>query len=111
MYEIGITPLLEAIKDDTTGEIKQAAFADDKSGAGKLTQLRSWWDNIIKSAPLLCYYPREDKSWLIIKQDLLQVATEIFNGTDMKITVKDTNILADISVQMKENLHMYKILF
>ena len=88
MYAIGIIPLLEAIKDDTTGEIKQAAFADDLSGAGKLTQLRSWWDNIMQSGPLLGYYPRADKSWLIIKQDLLQEATEIFKGTDMKITVE-----------------------
>ena len=58
----------------------------DLSGAGKLTQLRKWWDNIVIYGPPLGYFPRADKSWLIVKPNLEQSAKEIFAGTDVCIT-------------------------
>ena len=36
MYTIGITPLFQHIRDETTINIKQVAFADDLGGAGGL---------------------------------------------------------------------------
>ena len=35
---------------------------------------RSWWDNIVIHGPCLGYYPRADKSWLIVKPNLEQEA-------------------------------------
>ena len=59
-YGVGITPLFQLIRNET----KQAAFADDLSGAHKLITLRKWWDNI--------------KSWLSVKLHLLCEAKRIF---------------------------------
>ena len=80
---VAITPLLQMIKLDEAYEVRQAAFADDLSVAGKLTQLRKWWDNIVIYGPPLGYFPRADKSWpwLIFKPNLEQSAKEIFAGT------------------------------
>ena len=47
VYAIGITPLLEVIKLETSEDItmKHVAFADDMGGAGELLELRRrWWD-------------------------------------------------------------------
>ena len=57
LYVVTITPLLQMIKLDEAHEGRQAAFADDLSCAGKLTQLRKWWDNIVIYGPPLGYFP------------------------------------------------------
>ena len=46
LYAVAITPLLQIIKLDEAHKVRQAAFADDLSSAGKLAKLRNWWDNI-----------------------------------------------------------------
>ena len=62
-------------------------LADDATGAGKLRALRRWWDAIIEIGARYGYYVNEDKSWLILKDpELLELAREIFAGTDIKIT-------------------------
>ena len=81
LYTVAITPLLQMVKLDEAYEVRQAAFADDLSGAGKLTQLRKWWDNIVIYGPPLGYFPRADKFCLIVKPNLEQSAKEIFAGT------------------------------
>ena len=82
LYAIAVTPLLNLIKDS----VKHVAFADDLSGAGKRHELRTWWDNITTHGPLLGYYPRGDKSWLVVKPHLLEAAKTTFAGTNVQIT-------------------------
>ena len=53
------------IKSDNAQDVHHVAFADDLCGAGKLVQLRPWWDKIVVHGPHLGYYPRADTSWLI----------------------------------------------
>ena len=86
LYTVAITPLLQMIKLDEAHEVRQAAFADDLSGAGKLIQLRKWWDNIVIYGLPLGYFARADKSWLIVKPNLEQSPGEIFADTDVSIT-------------------------
>ena len=86
LYAIAITPLNELIKNSQTNSVRHVAFADDLSGAGKLIDLRVWWENITTHGPLLGYYPRWDKSWLVVKPHLLDAAKEIFTGTNVQIT-------------------------
>ena len=52
-YAIGITPLLTGIRDENNVNVKHAAYADDLGGAGKLSELRAWWDKINEIGPLL----------------------------------------------------------
>ena len=82
LYTVAIAPLLQMIKSDDAQDVRHIAFADDLCRAGKLVQLRSWRDNIVVHGPHLCYYPRADKSRLIVKPHLEERAKTICAGTD-----------------------------
>ena len=55
-------------------------------GAGNLQDLSKWWDNLTERGPCYGYYPNAVKSLLIVKPDKENVARELFNGTNIKIT-------------------------
>ena len=65
---------------------KQVAYADDLTGAGKLHMLRKWLDGIIKNGPKFGYNAEPSKSWLIVNEDRLAEAEQIFEGAGVKIT-------------------------
>jgi hypothetical protein len=92
VYAIGITPLLEVIKSEDA-RIKHVAFADDLSGAGNLTHLRTWWDNIATLGPKLGYYPNALKSWLVVKSEAEDEAQQVFADTNIKITTEGRKYL------------------
>ena len=93
IYAIGIIPLMSAIiiftvdKEITlsTEKVKQVAFADDLAGAKKLSALRTWWDNTIETGKFVGYYAKPSKSWLIVKEQYLEIANQIFDGAGIKI--------------------------
>ena len=86
-YGIGLTPLLDVLSRGEVDEAwKQVAFADDISGVGKLLFLRIWWDLVNKYGPLLGYFPKASKSWLIVKPDHFEAATDMYKGTGINIT-------------------------
>ena len=64
--------------------IKQVWPADDVTGAGKIRDLREWWDNVIVEGEKIGYYVNENKSWLILKDPskLDQVKRNIFKHTN-----------------------------
>ena len=101
MYAIGLTPLLSTLQ---MNEILQVAFVDDITGAGRLKPLNIWWDAIIKHDPLLGYHVEESKSWLVVKEENLDTAKEIFDGSHIKITFNgrkhlDTTIGDDVTIK------------
>lgn len=67
--------VIQELKEDA---IKQEAFADDLNGAGKLFALKVWWDTIREFGPCLGYFAKPSKSWLIVKQQYLDLAKSIF---------------------------------
>ena len=67
-------------------KVKHAAYADDIAGSGKLRILRLWWNNVEQYGPLFGYYPEATKSWLLVKEHLIEEAKEIFAGTNINIT-------------------------
>ena len=64
----------------------QVAYADDLAEGGKVLNLRSWWDKLLEKGPPLGYFPKASKSWLIVKEDKLEEAKELFRGTEIKIS-------------------------
>ena len=95
MYAIGIIPLMSAIIGRAVDEeiffsadkVKQAAFADDLAGAGKLTGLRTWWDAILEKGKFIGYHAKPTKSWLIVKEQYREMADRIFSDAGgIKIT-------------------------
>ena len=48
--------------------------------AGKIYSLRIWWDAILRYGPLLGYFAKPSKSWLIVKDEYLEQAKVVFVG-------------------------------
>ena len=94
MYATRVFPSLHL--NDTSNEmnerIKRLALVDDFTGAGKLQELRSWWDSIASHGPNINYYPKASTSWLTVKEQYFK----IFEGTTVKITVKGIRHLGAI---------------
>ena len=89
IYAIAISPLLDILIAATTdNHNKMAAFADDVSASGKIISLREWWSHLIEAGPKYGYHPQPTKSWLIVKQEKLEEARRIFEGTGIQITVE-----------------------
>ena len=85
MYALGLSVLLNEIDCQTT-EIKQVAYADDLTGAGKIDKLKAWWDLIIMRGPQVGYHPNARKSCLIVKTEHYERAVDVFSETDVVIT-------------------------
>ena len=58
-------------------------FADDATAGAQLTQLREWRDQLQLIGPNY-----GSKTWLIVKEDRLEAATAIFQGTEVNITTQ-----------------------
>eukprot|EP00794_Sanderia_malayensis_P005131 gene5131-biopygen4184 len=65
---------------------KSAAYADDVTAAGSLINLKNWWENLIELGPKYGYFPEATKSWLIVKDDKMDEAQRIFEGSNIRIT-------------------------
>ena len=83
MYAIGTTPLIHRL---LTEDVRQAWFADDASAAGALHALRRWWDRLIEIGPEYGYFPNASKTWLIVKEESLSHAQDVFCGSGVQIT-------------------------
>ena len=63
----------------------QSWFADDSSSAGKLAEIRKWWDILCSCGPNFGYHPLPRKTILIAKEEYLDLASQTFEGTDITI--------------------------
>ena len=66
--------------------IIQVWYADDASGAGKITRLREWWEQLNALGPEFGYFTNASKTWLVTKENCLSTAVEAFADTDVKVT-------------------------
>ena len=85
MYALGLSALQSEIRFEIT-DIKQVAYADDLTGAGKIEKLKEWWDKIVALGPQVGYHPNARKSFLIVKPEHYEHAVQTFNGTDVIVT-------------------------
>ena len=70
-------------------QVKNVSLADDITGAGKLTYLKTWWEMVISEGRKYGYNVNESKSWLITKNPgLLQEAKNLFKGTELNYTIE-----------------------
>ena len=68
MYAIAIRPLIDILSRGTDPMLlQQAWFADDSSGAGKLREIKKWWDILNEAGPKFGYFPKPSKTILIVK--------------------------------------------
>ena len=85
MYTIMMVPLTKEFH----GICKQVWFADDATAGGKLAHLHTWWLALAEKGPKYGYFPKASKSWLIVKESLLEEAQVLFADTEVQITSDD----------------------
>ena len=67
--------------------VKQVWFADDATGAGKIDNIKQWWDLLIFEGRKYGYYVNESKSWIIVKHKMLEEqAKTVFANLSVKCT-------------------------
>ena len=84
LYAIATIPLIKRLS--SVPDVKQVWYADDASASGRLSSLRSWWDNIQTSGPSFDYHANASKTWLITKEQYLSQAKELFHDSEVNIT-------------------------
>ncbi|XP_037787362.1 uncharacterized protein LOC119582922 [Penaeus monodon] len=84
MYATGLLRLQDHISHEKT-QVKQVAYADDLAGAGKINDLRKWWDLIQRHEPPQGYHPNAQKSISIAKPGNIEQAKECFGNLEIQI--------------------------
>ena len=86
MYALGLMPSHTSIISNYTGNLIHVAFDDDLTGVGKIHELNEWCKNVLRHGLYLGFYVNESKSWLIIKEEYIEIANETFRDSNLKIT-------------------------
>ena len=85
-YALASIPLIVKLLDGNP-EVKQVWYADDATGAGKITHLRPYWDSLCKDGPAYGYFAKASKSVLIVKdRSVMEQVETTFAGVDIEIT-------------------------
>ena len=109
MYALGLMPLPTSIISNNTGNLIHVAFADDLTGVGKMHELIEWWNEMF--CLYLGYYVNESKSWLIMKEDYIEIANKAFHDYNIKITTDGHRHLSAVvgSNENKEDFVIAKV--
>ena len=77
--------LIDIVVTSTELQVGVLAYADDFSAAGKLDDLRKWWDTLTIIGLKFSYYMEPTKRWLVVKPYVSQRTNKIFSGTKIRI--------------------------
>ena len=112
-YALGILPMLDSLLDfvlTSALQTREVAFADDLTVAGKLADIKSFWNKLSTIGPKYGYFPKSTKSYFIVKKSCLKDAKTIFTDTNINITTNGRKHLGAVvgsdtcKVQYVENL-------
>ena len=81
-YAVGTSVLIYS-----NNTARQIWLADDVSAGGKLDQLKTWWENVIREGERFGYIVNKGKSWLILKDaGKVEYAKQLFDSSINIIT-------------------------
>ena len=86
MYALAVRPLIDRLQS-TCPTVKQVWYADDATGAATCSELRTWWDTLLAQGQCFGYHPNARKTHLIVKEQFLDEARRLFEGTNVNIAV------------------------
>ncbi|KAG0712875.1 hypothetical protein GWK47_017444 [Chionoecetes opilio] len=67
-------------------QVKQVAYADDLTGAGKITDLKKWWALVKENGLTIGYTPNATKSILIVKPEHYENGLRLFSDSGVIVT-------------------------
>ena len=70
-------------------------LADDSAGAGRLRELHKWWDTLCETGKLYGYFTNCSKTTLLVQNDLVAVAEDLFAGTGVQILTDGARYLGN----------------
>ena len=88
-YALGVTPLIYFLNEFifvNEHRSKEVAFSDDFTVAGKVNEIKAYWDMLQQQGRLFDYFPKAFKSYLIVKEQHYSKAVDVFIGSKRKIT-------------------------
>ena len=106
-YAIGVTPLLHFFHNFILSNVhhtKEVAFSDDFTIAGKISEIKEYWEELRKIGPKYGYFPKASKSHLIVKAQYEQEAKDTFNGSNVNITTSGQRHLGAVGTLRKGRL-------
>ena len=86
---LGILPVLHSLLDFVLTNVlqtREVAFTDDLTVAGKIADIKIFWDKLRTIGPKYGYFFKSTKSYLIVKKNCLKDAKTIFTDTNINIT-------------------------
>ena len=83
VYAIGTTPLIRAI-DHPSGGV-QIWYADNSSACAPLSSLEEWLRKLMEVGPQFGYHPEPRKSFLVVKDNMISEAHDLFDGLGVSI--------------------------
>ena len=80
-----------------------------------------WWDSLLTLGPKYGYFPNASKTYLVVKDDMLETAATIFNSTGVSVTSRGRPVLGSpigspeyvhqfVSERVKEWVHQVEVL-
>lgn len=82
MYAISTLPLIQRLNQS----VQQVWYADDATAGGELYSLRHWWNMLREIGPMYGYFVNPTKTWLIVKEEHMTSATDLFLNEGIRIT-------------------------
>ena len=104
LYALSVQPLITSLQ--AASSIKQCWFADDASGAGLITEIKSWWNTLNTLGPDFGYFPNANKCWIIAKPDKEEDVRAAFKDTAVNVTVEGKKHLGAV-IGSREYLEEY----
>ena len=91
-YALATRPLIDSLTQDSP-DVKQIWYADDATSAGKLPDLRKWWEMLLTIGSSFGYFVNPSETWLVTKDGHIGLASEIFDDTSVNITTQGRPVL------------------